>query len=427
MYTYWKFYWPLALTGVGMVLSLQFQNATLAQYPEAVTELAILALAYGVFGTFNAGMQFIAQLSNVYARSPAATQRSWLFVLIISFCIMLPLALIAFTEAGAWLIAYIFSIDEAIVTRVTHYLALLCPLIVLNGQRHYFSGLMVQSRLTGWMTIFNFVYLGTVIVALLLGFALGAKPVYVVVGAETVGVILLLGLLLYARYRLYVPPEHHEHEDVTYKELMKFFIPVSTTGVMFALSRPILFAFVARAPDGILAIAALRVAFDFSMVFQQAANQFRHFFITFGVDDIERMKKFHSLITIGLTAIMLVFAVTPLSTLLWVDVVGLPDDLVMIARDASLIMCLMPAIIIYRNFHHGRLMMSRKTGGMAYGSILRVIGIYASAQILFSLDLLNHITATFILILGFVIEAIVARQSSIQVVAQERIFNNETP
>ena len=65
--------------------------------------------------------------------------------------------------------------------------------------------------------------------------------------------------------------------------------------------------------------------------------------------------------------------------------------------------------------------------GMAYGSILRVIGIYASAQILFSLDLLNHITATFILILGFVIEAIVARQSSIQVVAKERILNNETP
>ncbi len=425
MYTYWKFYWPLALTGVGMVLSLQFQNATLARYPEAVTELAVLALAYGVFGTFNAGMQFIAQLSNVYARSPAATKRLWVFVLSVSFCIMLPLALIAFTDAGAWLIGYIFSIDEAIVTRVTHYLALLCPLIILNGQRHYYSGLLVQSRLTGWMTIFNFIYLTTVIVALLLGFAAGAQPVYVVVGAETVGVILFIGLLLYARYNLYMPPEKQEHADVTYKELLNFFIPVSTTGVMFALSRPILFAFVARAPDGILAIAALRVAFDFSMIFQQAANQFRHFFITFGFDDIEQKKKFLTLITIGLTAIMFIFAVTPLSTLLWVDVVGLPNDLVSIARDAALIMCLMPAIIIYRNFHHGRLMMSRKTGGMAYGSILRVIGIYTSAQILFSLDLLNHISATFILILGFIIEAVIARQSSIKVLAEEQTLKQQ--
>lgn len=423
MHTYWKFYWPLALTGVGMVLSLQFQNATLARYPEAVTELAVLALAYGVFGTFNAGMQFIAQLSNVYARSVVATQRSWLFVLIISFCIMLPLAFIASTEVGAQLIAHIFSIEATIVARVTHYLALMCPLIVLNGQRHYYSGLLVQSRLTGWMTMFNFIYLGAVVITLLLGFAAGAEPVYVVVGAETVGVILFIGLLLYARYHLYVPPEKLEHEHVTYIELLYFFVPVSTTGVMFALSRPILFAFVARAPDGILAIAALRVAFDFSMIFQQAANQFRHFFITFGFDDIEQKKKFLTLVTLGITAMMLIFALTPLSTILWADLMGLPSDLVNIARDVSLIMCLMPAIIIYRNFFHSRLMMSRKTGGMAYGSIIRVIGIYLSAQIFFSLGLLNHIIATFILILGFIIEAVIARQSSIRVLAKEHALN----
>ena len=59
------------------------------------------------------------------------------------------------------------------------------------------------------------------IVALLLGFAAGAQPVYVVVGAETVGVILFIGLLLYARYNLYVPPEKLEHEQVTYKELLQ--------------------------------------------------------------------------------------------------------------------------------------------------------------------------------------------------------------
>jgi hypothetical protein len=41
-----------------------------------------------------------------------------------------------------------------------------------------------------------------------------------------------------------------------------------------------------RAPGGLVAIAALRVAFDFAMLFQQAANQFRHFFVTFGLDDL---------------------------------------------------------------------------------------------------------------------------------------------
>ena len=397
-----------------MVLSVQFQNATLARYPDAVTELAVLALSYGVFSFFNAALQFIAQLSNVYARSPQAMARSWRFVVMASTVIMLPLALIASTSGGQWFVSSVFSIDPSLTQRVSEYLTLLCPLILLNGQRHYFSGLLVQAKLTGWSTVINFIYLGVVVAALVTGLALALKPAYVVVGAELLGVVVMLALLLWARYALYRPPPVPEHEEVSYAELLKFFIPVSTTGVMFALSRPILFAFVARTPDGIASIAALRVAFDFSMIFQQAANQFRHFFISFGFDDLPTKRRFMTLIGVGITAIMLIFSLTPIHQWVWGGLMGLPAGVVGIAQTATLIMCLMPAIIIYRNYYHGHLMMMRKTGGMAYGSILRVLGIYACGQLFFALDLLNHISATFILILGFVIEAAIARSTSAQ-------------
>ncbi len=394
-----------------MVLSVQFQNAALAKYSNAVTELAILALAYGVFSFFNASLQFIAQLSNVYARSAHASRQSWLFVVLASTLIMLPLAVIAGTNAGMALISNIFSINVNLTGRVGEYLSLLCPLILLNGQRHYFSGLLVQAKLTGWMTTINFIYLGVVIATLLTGLALAIKPTYVVVGAETLGVIVMLALLLWARYRLYQPPKNSEHEAVTFRELWGFFVPVSTTGVMFALSRPILFAFVARTPDGIATIAALRVAFDFSMIFQQAANQFRHFFISFGFDDLPSKRRFMVVVGAGITAIMLIFSLTPLHSLLWGSLMGLPPQLLSVSRDATLIMCLMPAIIIYRNYFHSQLMMARQTSGMAYGGIVRVIGIYTCAQLLFSVGRLDHIGATFILILGFAIEAVIAKMS----------------
>ena len=412
MRTYWAFYWPLALTGVGMVLSLQFQNATLARYPEAVTELAILALSLGIFSFFNASQQFIAQLSNVYARSEQGSRRAWRFVVAASLVITAPLLLLAIVPQGAQLISMTFSIETDLVTRVTEYLLLLCPLIVLNGQRHYFTGLLAQARLTGWITIFNFIYLATVIAALIVGFALGGRAVLVVVGAEMFSVCLLLSLLLLAYRSLYTLPEVSEHNDVSYRELVGFFIPVSTTGVMFALSRPILFAFVARAPDGLLTIAALRVAFDFSMIFQQAANQFRHFFITFGFTDLATKIRFMIVVCAGLTGSMLLFSLTDLADLIWNNSMGLSTELTDLAIDVTLIMCLMPAIIIYRNYYHGRLMTERRTGGMAFAAIIRVVGIYAAAQILYSLGWLNHISAAFVLILGFVIEAYFARRSA---------------
>ncbi|HBK13691.1 MAG TPA: hypothetical protein DDZ32_12660 [Gammaproteobacteria bacterium] len=409
MRTYWAFYWPLALTAIGMVLSIQFQNATLARYPDAVTELAILALSLGVFSFFNASQQFIAQLSNVYARSKEGSRRAWRFVVAASLVITAPLFFLATTTTGAALIELIFSIEPAVVDRVREYLLLLCPLIFLNGQRHYFTGLLAQAQLTGWITVFNFIYLGTVITALLSGFALGAPAVLVVVGAETFAVCLLIGLLLFAYRYFYSLPAQSEHSNVQYRELVQFFIPVSTTGVMFALSRPLLFAFVARMPDGLLTIAALRVAFDFSMIFQQAANQFRHFFITFGFTDLQNKIRFMIVICCGLTGCMLLFSLTDLADLIWNKSMGLSTELTDLAIDVTLIMCLMPAIIIYRNYYHGRLMMERKTGGMAYASIIRVIGIFAAAQILFALQWLNHASAACVLILGFVIEAYFAR------------------
>ena len=392
-----------------MVLSVQFQNATLARYPEAVTELAVLALAYGVFGFFNAGMQFIAQLTNVYARSPQAHQRTWRFVVVASIVIMLPLLAIASTAPGTAFIRLAFSIDPALAVKVSEYLLLMCPLILLNAQRHFNTGLLIQARLTGWVTVCNFVYLSSVVIMLVTGFSQGWAPVRVIVGAELVGVSILLALLIFARARVYVLPQEPEHAEVTYAQLLKFFIPVSTTGVMFALSRPVLFAFVARTPNGLITIAALRVAFDFSALFQQAANQFRHFFISFGFDNLPEKRRFMAIIAVGLTAIMLLFALTPLADLIWGDIMGLPPELMSLSIDVLTIICLMPAIIVYRNYFHSRLMYLRKTAGMAYGAMTRVLGILALASIAFEFGWLNHHTAAAILIFGFVIEAAMAQ------------------
>ena len=96
------------------------------------------------------------------------------------------------------------------------------------------------------------------------------------------------------------------------------------------------------------------------MIFQQAANQFRHFFISFGFDDLSKQTSFMGIICAGITAIMLIYSLTPLYQWVWGTVMGLPAELISIARDATLIMCLMPAIIIYRNYFHAHLMMMRR-------------------------------------------------------------------
>jgi hypothetical protein len=57
-------------------------------------------------------------------------------------------------------------------------------------------------------------------------------------------------------------------------------------------------------------------------------------------------------------------------------------------------------------------MVERRTTGMAVGSVLRVVGIYLCAQLCSSLGWLNHLSASAILLLGFVIETAVVLQAA---------------
>ena len=407
MRTYWRFYWPLALTGVAMVLAVQFQNGALARYPNAVTELAVFALASSTFGFLNAGLNFAPQLSNVFARSPHGKRLSHQFIAVWSLILTIPLALIAGTPGGAAGVALAYGIDAALTERVIEYLLYMLPLLFITAQRMFYTGLLVQAQLTGWVTTLNAVFLAAAVIALVVGFALGLEPVVTIVGAQTIAGLLhwaLTALVYRLQYRW---PVTLEHETLTVAELLCFFLPMTATGVMFAISRPVLYAFVSRMPEGIASIAALRVAFDFSTMFQQAANQFRHFFVTFGLDDIRTKRRFMALVGAGLTAIMVGIALTPVAQWILGGLLGIRGRVLDHATEVLLVMCLMPVVIIARNYFHGTLMVKRRTGGMAIGGVMRVLAIAVLAQAAFAAGWLDHVVAAFILLLGFVAETVV--------------------
>lgn len=407
MLTYWRFYWPLALTGFAMVLSTQFQNATLARYPNAVHELAVFALAQGTFQFFNAALGFTPQLSNVYARSRHGFRTSFAFILATTSLLSLLQSGVAFTEPGRRLLAFAYDQDAAVLARVREYLALLIPVLFLNAARFFYNGTLVQARLTGWVTLLNVLYLCTTLVLLVAGLRSGWSVTRTIVGAQAAAAIVHLLATLFVRHRYYRWPDVTQHGDLRWAELVRFFVPVTLNGVMFALSRPVLYAFVGRTPDGLVSIAALRVGFDFSTMFQQAANQFRHFFVTFGLDDLAGKRRFMALVCVGITLIMLLVAATPLSE--WVLTRGLGIAAAVKAQsvDVILIMCALPTLIIFRNYYHGLLLVQRRTLGMATGGVLRVVGIFVFAQALFSVHALNHVTAALVLLSGFAIEALV--------------------
>lgn len=405
---YWKFYWPLALTSLVQLAGTQAQNGVLASYDEVGRELAIFALASSVFYFFCAGLVFVPHMANVLGRSAPARGACLRFTILASIALTIPAAVIAFTNMGQTSLSWIFDIQGAELTEVTRYLRLLLPLMIINGLRNHYTGLLVQAHLTGTVTTLCAVNLGANIVILAAGLVLGWPAVTTLAGAIILSsmVHLIATLMIYVlRYR---SPDDRLTDKLNWREILSFFWPVATTSLMFALSRPVLYAFVNRTAQAVVLLAGIRVAFDFAMLFHAPINQFRHFLVTFGESDPAGSRRFMGRIMLVLTGIMGAIAFTPLSTFVLRNLLQVRGQALEIAGGAMMVLCGTPLIITIRNYFHGVLLTRRKTHGMAIGGIVRVLTIYASSWAFFEVGVLNRLTAAGVLLAGFGSEAIVS-------------------
>jgi hypothetical protein len=257
------------------------------------------------------------------------------------------------------------------------------------------------------VTILNVVYLGVMISMLMFGRHQGWPALRTLAAAQLASAVLHLALLAVVYAACYRLPAQPEHEDLTYGEVLAFFWPAAVTSLMFALSRPVLYAFLNRTADAVDMIAAMRVAFDFALFFQLPLNQFRHLFITFGGADPAGVRRFMVRVMLVATALMTLVAFTPLSTLYIDGMLGVKGRPMTLAVQALMALCATPLVITIRNYFHGELLHRRRTGGMAVGGLFRVGAMYAASWGLFALGLLNHAASAAVLQVGFLVEGLV--------------------
>lgn len=403
---YWGFYWPLALTGIVALLANQLQNATLARYPDPARELATFAIATGVFHLFDAALIFLPQMVNVLARSRAAARRCLRFTVTVCLSMTVPVLVLAIPAIGRPALRALFHIEGETLDAVLIYLLLLSPNILMLGLRHYYNGRIVQSRRTGWVTVLNTVYLAIVWILLATGRAAGWRATVTLAVAPLVASAIHLALLRTVAGRVCDREFHGETGEVRWTEINAFFWPVALTSVMFSLTRPILYLFLARLPDPAPIIASMRVGFDFAMIFHNLLNQFRHLFATFGKDDLAGVRRFMIRVTVAVIAGMGLVAATPISTFVLQRWIGVQGEVLRQSRQVLMAMCLLPATVAWRNYFHGLALVNRRTGPMGLGGLMRNLATYFAAWALFRLGGLTHVSAALILVLGFVAETV---------------------
>ncbi len=173
--------------------------------------------------------------------------------------------------------------------------------------------------------------------------------------------------------------------ELTQKTILAFWIPLAATWLMMSLEGPYLPALIARSAEPKFNLAAYGIAFSLALIIEAPVIMMMSASTALVKDyqSFKQLRKFNYILSLSLTATMIVFILPPIFYFVTEDLIGLPREVSYLTHLAVMILIPWPGAIGYRRFYQGILIRNNLTRLVAYGTIIRVISMSVSAFILF--------------------------------------------
>lgn len=186
--------------------------------------------------------------------------------------------------------------------------------------------------------------------------------------------------------------EHHRRPNyfpamtspIRIPSLFRFWLPLQATWLMMACEGPLLAAVIARLGDPKHNLAAYGVAFALAILVEAPVIMMMSA-ATALVDSAEnyrRLRLFTWILNLGMTAALLALLLTPAWRLLTLDWMDLDPEVARLAHRALLVLIPWPAAIGFRRFWQGLLIRAGLTRRVAWGTLVRLACMAATATLL---------------------------------------------
>lgn len=175
-------------------------------------------------------------------------------------------------------------------------------------------------------------------------------------------------------------------EKLTYRSIFIFWVPLALTWLMMAFEQPFLITFIARSGEAKLNLAAFGIAGAFAMIFEAPIIMLMSAStaLVTGHHSYRKLKHFTDLLNIGVTLIQMIMLMPPVFNFIVIELMGVPEEVAVIAHMALLLFLPWAASIGYRRFYQGILIRNNLTRRVTYGTMVRLSVIVVTGLILFS-------------------------------------------
>ena len=226
-------------------------------------------------------------------------------------------------------------------------------------------------------------------------------------------------------------------ETLSYRRILLFWLPLAGTWLMMAIEGPYLAAIIARLPDATVNLAAFGVGFVFAVIIESPVIMLMSASTALVEDgpSYRALRRF----SYGLAAILTVVQLVTLAPPIFNGIaylLSLPADVAELTHGSLAILLPWPAAIAYRRFRQGLLIRHNLTRRVAYGTLIRLVTMSATALIGFQFSSLpGAYIGALALSVAVTVEAIASRVMTRKIVpvitgrarAEERMSSLSLP
>ncbi|MBE0409725.1 MAG: hypothetical protein IBX69_08335, partial [Anaerolineales bacterium] len=154
-----------------------------------------------------------------------------------------------------------------------------------------------------------------------------------------------------------------------------FYIPLALTSLLILVVQPIGSAALSRMPNALASLAVWPVLSGMVFMFRSIGVAYNEVVVALLDEPLssQNLRRFSIILSTSTTVIMLGITATPLSSIWFGTLSGLPPDLVVIAILGLWLGLLMPGLSVWQSWYQGAIMHSRRTRGITEAVVVFLV------------------------------------------------------
>ncbi len=373
-------WWPLAASWLLMALEAPALSAVVARLADPEINLAAYSgIVFPLSLIVEAPIIMLLAASTTLSKDWDSYSKVRRFMMRTSAILTVLHLLVAFTPFYDLVVKRVIGAPQQIIEPARMGLMIMTPWTWSIAYRRFHQGVLIRfdhSHDVGTGTVVRLVSNGMV---LLIGYLIGAIPgIVVATSAVATGVVCEAAYIGWRTHPVLINqlrPAPRVDPPLTFKAFVDFYVPLAMTSLLMLLVQPIGSAAISRMPQPIESLASWLVVTSLIFMIRSLGVAYNEVVVAL-LDEPQaarRLRDFATVLSVLVTALIVVIAATPLAVWWFGDVLALAPPLVELARLGLWIALPIPVTSVLQSWYQGAILHSRNTRGIIESVVVYLV------------------------------------------------------